>query len=170
MGFITLRPFSEPEYHQFFRGYVSDPMVAQGAFHYSEEQVSRSYRYHHDGFLKGYAHYGIFEDQEPVGSFQLKRMDPETGRGEFGLILQNDKVKGRGIGTEAVRLGMIIARNKFGLKQLMGDTVSVNTPMIRIFEHFGFRLAERVPEAFDLPDGNKADRLIYVKDWTEGEI
>lgn len=166
---IEMRTFSEEEYHQFFKGYVSDPMMDPSPFHYNREQVSRSYLYNHGGFRSDYVHMGIFSDNIPVGSFQLKRMDPEKRSCEFGIILQNDKCKNQGIGTEAIRLGMKLARDQYGMKYLIGDTMGRNKRMIHVFEKLGFTLMERIPASFELADGTKEDRLVYRINLTEVE-
>lgn len=167
MSATELRVFTEEEYHAFFRGYRSDPVMDPVPFHYSREQVSRSYAYNHGGYRENYAHYGIFHDGVPVGSFQLKRIDTERKRCEFGIILQNDSVKNRGIGTEAIRMGLRIARDRFGMETVIGDTMGRNGRMIRVFEKLGFTLAERIPGAFELPDGAREDRLVYQIQLTE---
>ena len=166
---ITLKTFTEEEYHAFFRGYVSDPLMDAAPFVYSREQVSRSYLYNHGGFREDYTHFGIFENGIPVGSFQLKRMDPEKKSCEFGIILQNDRAKNRGIGTEAIRKLMDIARDEYGMNLMIGDTMGRNGRMIRVFEKLGFELTETVPGAFELPDGRREDRLIYHKRLREEE-
>ena len=103
---VEMRTFTEEEYHRFFRGYRSDPMMDPIPFHYNREKVSRSYVYNHGGFREDYVHLGIFMNGKPVGSFQLKRMNPAEKSCEFGIILQNDSCKNQGIGTEAIRIGM----------------------------------------------------------------
>lgn len=161
---ITLSPFSEEDYHRFFRGYIPDPLMTSVPFRYSREQVASSYRYNYGGFQKGYAHFGIFLDNIPVGSFQLKRMDPERQSCEFGIILQNDFYKNRGIGTEAIRIGMDIARRRFHILTVYGDTSGRNTRMQRVFQKLDFELCETVKDAYDLPDGSHDDRLIWKKE------
>lgn len=164
MSQIELRTFTEDEYHLFFQHYVSDSMVDPSPFVYNEEQVSRSFLYNHGGFRDHYEHFGIFIGQYPVGSFQLKRIDHETGNCEFGIILQNNRFKNLGIGTEAIRQGMSIAKKKYGMKTITGDTMSRNTRMIRVFQKLHFELIETAQNAFDLPDGTKVDRLVFRKD------
>ena len=166
---IELRTFTEAEYHLFFRHYISDPLMDPVPFRYEREQVSRSYAYNYGGYRPDYVHFGIFLDGEPVGSFQLKRMDPLTKSCEFGIILQHDGVKNRGIGTEAIRLGMAIAREQYGITKITGDTMGRNRRMMHVFEKLGFSLAETVPDAFELPDGTKEDRYVYIKKITEDE-
>ena len=164
MNQIELRTFTKEEYHAFFRRYVSDPMMDPSPFVYNREQVSRSYLYNHGGFRDHYEHFGVFLNRRPVGSFQLKRIDPEKKCCEFGIILQNDSVKNLGIGTEAIRQGMIIARDKYGMDQIIGDTMARNTRMIHIFSKLGFELVETVPGAFVLPDRTREDRLVFRKE------
>ena len=167
---IELRTFTEDEYHQFFRNYQSDPLMDPSPFRYNREQVSRSYAYNHGGYRENYVHFGIFLREKPVGSFQLKRMDQARKCCEFGIILQNDKVKNMGIGTAAIREGMRIAAQRYGMRTIIGDTMKRNSRMIHIFEKLGFELIETVPEAFNLPDGRKEDRLIYSRQITEESL
>lgn len=151
----------------FFRQYRADPMMDPSPFRYSREQVSRSYAYNHGGYRDNYVHLGIFLKNDPVGSFQLKRMDPEKKQCEFGIILRDDSVKNRGIGTEAIRMGIRLARDRYGIKTVIGDTMGRNRRMMHVFEKLGFTLSEIVPDAFELPDGSREDRYIYTKQLTE---
>ena len=167
MSPIELRTFSEKEYHEFFRRYQSDPMMDPLPFRYNHEQISRSYVYNHGGYRDHYAQFGIFYEQEPVGSFQLKRMDPENKCCEFGIILRDDSVKNHGIGTEAIRIGMQIARDQYQMRMITGDTMGRNKRMIHVFEKLGFTLSEIVPQAFVLPEGIKEDRYIFQKQLKE---
>ena len=167
MNQIELRAFTEAEYHLFFRHYISDPLMDPSPFRYDREQVSRSYAYNHSGYRTDYVHFGIFLDGEPVGSFQLKRMDSLRKSCEFGIILQHDGVKNRGIGTEAIRLGMAIAREQYGITTIIGDTMGRNRRMIHVFEKLGFRLTETVPRAFEFSDGHREDRLVFTKQLME---
>ena len=167
MNQIELRTFTEKEYHAFFRMYQSDPMMDPSPFRYSREQISRSYEYNHNGFRENYVHFGIFLENEPVGSFQLKRIDPVRQQCEFGIILRDESVKNQGIGTEAIRCGMEIAKDRYHMRTIIGDTMGRNKRMMRVFEKLGFILTEIVPSAFELPDGTKEDRYVYSRQLTE---
>ena len=148
--------------------YVPDPTMDSSPFRYNREQISRSYLYNHGGFRPDYVHFGVFLDQIPVGSLQLKRMDRQKHSCEFGIILQNDDVKNRGIGTAALLKLMDLARDQYGMEIMTGETMGRNKRMIRVFEKLGFERVETVSDAFELPDGQKEDRLIYRKYLTEG--
>ena len=160
---IELRTFTEDEYHQFFKEYKPDPVMDTSPFVYNKEQISRSYVYNHGGYRDNYAHFGIFLDGKPVGSFQLKRIDPVEKKCEFGIILQNDTVKNQGIGTKAILEGIRIARSKYGIRLILGDTMGRNLRMIHIFEKLGFKRIEKIEAAYELPDGQRDDRLVYSK-------
>lgn len=163
MKTVSLSPFTEAEYHRFFRKYVPDPAMTMAPYQYNRELISNSYRYNYGGFQKGYAHYGVFLDGVPVGAFQLKRINDEQHICEFGIILQNDRYKDRGIGTEALILGLEIARTQYHIDYIFGDTAGRNNRMKRVFEKTGFELIETVPNAFELPDGRYDSRLIWKK-------
>ena len=104
-----------------------------------------------------------------MGSFQLKRMDLEKKSCEFGIILRDDSVKNRGVGTEAIQIGMRLARDRYGMQTVIGDTMGRNKRMARVFEKLGFTLTETVPGAFELPDGTREDRLVYTRQLTEDD-
>ena len=159
---ITLRKFTESEYHLFFRQYQPD-LQFNPPFEYNREMISRSYRYNHGGFQPDYIHLGVFEDDMPVGSFQLKRMDPEKKTFEFGIILLNESCRGRGIGPKAIDLGLQLAQRQYAMETAIADTMGNNERMKRVFFKLGFELIETVPNAFTLWNGEKEDRLIYRK-------
>ena len=73
------------------------------------------------------------------------------------------KDKDRGIGTEALILGLEIARTQYHIDYIFGDTAGRNNRMKRVFEKTGFELIETVPNAFELPDGRYDSRLIWKK-------
>ena len=50
---------------------------------------------------------------------------------------------------------------------IIGDTMGRNKRMARVFEKLGFTLTETVPGAFELPDGTREDRLVYIRQLTE---
>lgn len=163
MADIILRSFTEEEYHQFFRRYRPDPVMDPSPFHYSYEQISRVYRYNFGGFRKDYAEYGIFLDNRPVGSFQLKRIDADRKTCEFGIILQNDEMKNKGIGTRAIQIGIHTARRQYGMTSITGETLEHNHRMIHIFEKLGFTLAE----SRSAPSASGGTILVYQLQLTE---
>ena len=157
-----MKTFTEEEYHQFFMNYIPDPLMSTEPFYYSRENISRSYIYNHY-YRDHYAHYGIFLNGIPVGSFQLKRIDTVKKTCEFGIILQNDSVKNKGIGTEAIRIGLNIAKDVFSINTVYGDTSGRNKRMQRVFEKLGFILIETVQNAYEYENNDRDCRLVYKK-------
>ena len=70
-------------------------------------------------------------------------------------------------GTTAIRKLMDLARDQFGMETMIGDTMGSNKRMIRVFEKLGFKMIEKVPEAFVFPDGQHEDRLVFQKNLRE---
>ena len=159
---ISLRSCTETEYDLFFQGYVSDPLMVSQKYVYNREVVARSYEYNYHQ-RENYANFGIFLDNHPVGLFQLKRINSEQKKCEFGIVLQNDSVKNRGIGTAAVSLGIEIARKQFGIETLIGDTNETNARMRHVFEKLGFQLSQVVPAAMRKTEIDPTDDLLIYE-------
>lgn len=157
---IVLRPFTREEYHDFFRRYVSDPAMDPQPYRYSFEHVNRCFDYD-ESRRDWYPTFGIFADNASVGSLALKRIDKAAKKCEIGLVMADDTCKNRGYGTAAMQLGMKMAVEEYGVQHIWADTMSGNLRMQHVLDKLGFRLAERVPHVYDMPDG-KQDRLIYV--------
>lgn len=157
---IVLRPFTREEYHDFFRRYVPDPVMAPHPYHYSYEHVDRCFDYD-ESRRDWYPTFGIFADDAAVGSLSLKRIDRAAKKCEIGLMMADDACKNRGYGTEAMQLAMDKAVSEYGVAHIWADTMSGNTRMQHVLDKLGFRLVERVTNVFDMP-GGKQDRLVYV--------
>ena len=158
---VMLRPFTRAEYHDFYEEYESDPLMDPRPYRYSWEQTERRF----DAELARVAWYpsfGIFlPDGYPAGCLSLKRIDRENGCCEIGIILQHDGLKGQGIGTQAMREGIRLAREQYGVRRIMADTAGCNLRMQHVLEKLGFRLSERIAYGFDFID-HWEDKLRYV--------
>lgn len=154
---VLLRQLTEKEYHSFFRGYVNDRMISSAVYQYSAEQVSRQYRY--DQMRSGNTCVlGIIYKDTPVGMLSIDDMDHTEHTCRIGIILQNDNIKNKRIGTEAFGLGIEYAFRHYETKLISADTRSDNIAMRRILESYGFMLQETVDNAW----GNGIARLVYV--------
>lgn len=60
------------------------------------------------------------EDGQPVGSVYFRDIDPENESAEYGMFIGEDLARGRGIGTETVRLF-----TRFGLDVLKFHRISM---------------------------------------------
>lgn len=158
---IMLRPFTREEYHDFYRRYRPDPIMDPRPYRYSREHVDRCYDY--DLSRADWSPtFGIFnEESVAVGTLSLKRIDRAKNCCEIGIVMANDRCKNRGYGTEAMRQAIVMAREAYGLRTILADTMGSNLRMQHILEKLGFRLTERIPHVYDMQD-RWEDRLNYA--------
>ena len=79
---------------------------------------------------------------ETVGVARLA-CDPDGEAGEFAVIVQAD-MKGRGVASELMRRLIDWARSR-GLRQVVGQILADNHPMLAFIRHLGFSL-HRLPD------------------------
>lgn len=79
---------------------------------------------------------------EGVGVVRLS-LDPDRVRGEYAIIVRRDR-HGTGLGFRMMQEIIAYARSQ-GVKQVFGDVLSENTPMLAMAEELGFR-RESSPE------------------------
>lgn len=156
---VDLRPFTREEYHEFFRGYVPDPLMDPHPYHYQKTHVDRNFEYD-EARRSWYPTFGIFASDAIVGTLSLKRIDHAAQKCEIGLMMMNDACKNQGFGTAAMRLAMQMAQTEYGMKSIWADTMGSNTRMQHILEKLGFQLVERIENVYDMPHGKEA-RLVY---------
>lgn len=74
---------------------------------------------------------------ETIGVARLVR-EHDPAIGEFAVVVQPD-VKGRGLGTHLMRRLLEWAR-QHGVKDVVGEILAENTPMLDLARHLGFTL------------------------------
>lgn len=158
---ISLKTFTREEHRQFWQQYIPDPTMDPGPFTYDQAKIDARY----DSITEKEAWYprvGIFlPDGTPIGELSFKRIDRELSRCELGIVLANDKFKGKGYGSEAFALAIDYAFNTLNLKYIYADTMGSNHKMQRILKHFGFELLSTDTDYYTMGDC-KEDRLNYL--------
>lgn len=158
---VTLRPFIRAEYHAFYRNYEPDPVMDPHPYRYSREHVDRAFDYDASR-ADWYPVFGIFNEENiPVGSLALKRIDREKARCEIGIVMANDRWKNRGYGTEAMQQAIQLAAEQYGVRTILADTMGSNRRMQHLLDKLGFQLIERIAHVYDMQD-HWEDRLNYV--------
>ncbi len=158
---VTLRLPTREEYHDFYQRYVPDPAMAPRPYRYQWEHVERSFDYDLSR-RDWYPVFGIFDGHARcVGMLSLMRIDHLYHRCEVGIMMADDSCKGKGYGTDALRQAIAMAGERYGIQTLMADTTGANLRMQHILMKLGFRLAERVKDAYDL-GLQREDRLCYT--------
>lgn len=159
-GRLLLRMMTRDEYHAFQKDYVPDPIMDPEPYRYDERRTDERY----DRLLSRQAWYpelGIFRsDDTPIGMLNIKRIDPQASRCELGIVLQSDRYKERGYGTEAFSLALQYAFETLGLQTVYADTTASNIRMRRILEKLGFECFLRIEGCYDMHD-HWEDRLDY---------
>lgn len=158
---IELRPMTRTEYHDFYECYEPDPVMNPRPYRYDYAYADRCYDVE-QARADWYPTFGVFLGRDRcIGCLSLKRIDHAAHSCEIGIILQNDGVKGHGYGTQALCLGIRIAREQYDVRHMIAETAENNGRMQHILEKLGFRLTERVPYGFDMVD-HWEDKLRYT--------
>lgn len=82
--------------------------------------------------------YMIEKDNEPLGTVQLFRFDNENNSAKAGCFLINPEHRGKGFGTDALRLLIDIAFNEKGLDILELSVYDFNKSALNCYKKCGF--------------------------------
>lgn len=74
----------------------------------------------------------------PLGSVDIKAIDWEHHKGEYGIFLGEEAARGRGIGTEAAKLMLAYGFEQLGLHRIYLRALATNEQAIRSYEKAGF--------------------------------
>lgn len=148
---INLVDCNKELWHEFYKNYVSDSMMENTTYVYNYENVENNYYLKTNDTTRQY--FFIFIEKKVIGQICLKHIDREKETTEIGIALINDSVKGKGYGTEAVKLLIDYVFNTLCFEKIFADSVLRNIRSQHILENFGF--------AFTHEDSNFR---YYVKD------
>ncbi|MBQ8815910.1 MAG: GNAT family N-acetyltransferase [Lachnospiraceae bacterium] len=79
------------------------------------------------------------KDGKPLGSVDIKDIDKEHRKGEYGIFIGDEEARGRGIGTEAARLMIQYGFEVLGLHRIYLRALAGNERAIRSYEKAGFK-------------------------------
>ncbi len=99
-------------------------------------------------------------DDTPLGSVYLQNFDEVSNKAEWGLFLDGDRTRGRGIGTEVGRLIWEYAFEVLGLHKLHSRVLARNKPCVRMNEKLGFPQEAYLRDELML-DGKYEDLILY---------
>jgi RimJ/RimL family protein N-acetyltransferase len=120
----------------------SDPEVMRGTGQSSQVPTVEAIRAWYDQATSPgnrEIHFTIYDldDQAPVGTALLVRVNQHDGTAEFGLTI--GERRNQGLGSEATKLVLDWAFTVMGLHNILLVTFSWNLPAIRAYSKAGFR-------------------------------
>ena len=138
---ITLCPITRELCRDFFRDYVNDPAM------YADESEYTPYIYSDeaaDSFFERKQRPDRVELEammagRPIGHVQLKNIDTAKRECELGVTMQNESFKGKGYGTQIVKLALEYAFGELKMDAVWAGTVLRNTRSQHVLEKAGFR-------------------------------
>jgi diamine N-acetyltransferase len=98
---------------------------------------------------EGQSHFTIFEraSDRPIGNCGVQGISPLHRRAEVGIMIGEPAVRGKGYGTEAMRLLLDYAFTALNMHSVMLTVYEYNHPARRSYEKAGFQEIGRRREA-----------------------
>jgi len=91
---------------------------------------------------------GIFlDDGSVIGDVALQSIDVGNRSCSVGIGIAKTENRGKGYGTEAIRLILGYAFGNLGMERVTMSTLEINTPCQKAFEKLGFMLEGRARQA-----------------------
>jgi len=111
---------------------------------------------------------GIFlNDGTVIGDVALQNIDDKNRSCSIGIGIAKIENRGKGYGTEAIKLILEYGVFNVGMERITADTLEINIPSQRALEKLGFVLEGRARKAVYFR-GKKYDMLNYsllVEEW-----
>ncbi|HYX88211.1 MAG TPA: GNAT family protein [Gaiellaceae bacterium] len=159
---VLLRPLRADELETVWQARVDDEsapwMSTPEAYERLRERVASSGR-----FVDGWLDLGIESDGRLVGEIDARhppRSMPE-GVFELGISLFDVHDRGRGLGTDAIRLLTRHLFDREGARRVQASTWVENRAMRRVFEKLGF-VEEGVLRAYMPSERGRDDYVLYA--------
>jgi RimJ/RimL family protein N-acetyltransferase len=158
---LRLRPLHEDDLDVLWQARV-DASAYPGANPMLRDELQR--RIDISGrFVDGWLYLGIEADGRLVGEIDARQPSRSLPAGvfELGIALFQDADRGRGLGTEAVRLLAGHLFDSEGAGRVQASTWVENTAMRRVFERLGF-VEEGILRSFMPSDRGRDDYALYA--------
>lgn len=97
---------------------------------------------------------------QAVGLIDLYDFDPKQLRAGVGIVIEDQKNRGKGYGQQALELLCKYCFTHLGLRQVYAGVGADNFPSRRLFEKMGFRQAGRKKD-WNFVNGSFKDELLY---------
>ena len=162
IGNITLRKITYADTDMIVRWRNSEAVRCN--FFYREEFSAETHLRWMETKVKSgeVVQYIIEVDGRPVGSTYFRDIDRGRASAEYGVFIGED-VRGRGIGTEALRLTLDKAVSELGLRHIIARAIEGNDASINCFLHAGFTIDSTIPDV-ECSDGTRVNMVMMSVD------
>ena len=158
IGNITLRKITYADTDMIVRWRNSEAVRCN--FFYREEFSAETHLRWMETKVKSgeVVQYIIEVDGRPVGSTYFRDIDRGRASAEYGVFIGED-VRGRGIGTEALKLTLDKAVSELGLRHIIARAIEGNDASINCFLHAGFTIDSTIPDV-ECSDGTRVNMVM----------
>ena len=162
IGNITLRKITYADTDMIVRWRNSEAVRCN--FFYREEFSAETHLRWMETKVKSgeVVQYIIEVDGRPVGSTYFRDIDRGRASAEYGVFIGED-VRGRGIGTEALKLTLDKAVGELGLRHIIARAIEGNDASINCFLHAGFTIDSTIPDV-ECSDGTRVNMVMMSVD------
>ena len=109
----------------------------------------------------------LLESDQIIGTFHIQDIEWTNQAGWFSMGIGSEEFRGKGYGTEALRLGLDFAFNNLNLHRLALGVFAFNEPAIRLYQRLGFT-HEGTERELVFRDGRRHDLLVFgmlAREW-----
>lgn len=102
----------------------------------------------------------MMEDSRPIGSMYLQKFEEEHRRAESGAFIGDTSSRGRGVGTEALKLLNMYGFKELGLHKISARILAYNKASLRFVEKTGYKQEAYLKDELFL-DGRYEDLVLF---------
>ena len=103
-------------------------------------------------------------DGNIIGETGLLRMFPAWHQTDLTIIIPDPKMQHKGYGTEAIRIMLDMAFNKYEMHRVSIGVVGLNTDALEFYKKIGFK-QEGIPVSYTHLDVYKRQEYLWRSDW-----
>jgi RimJ/RimL family protein N-acetyltransferase len=137
---IYLSPIN-PEDVEKYTKWMNDPLVTKNLHGHSKYVSLLTEKEYLEKAAKGNYSYAIVleENDELIGNISLMSVRMVNGTAELGIMIGEEDMRGKGYGTEAIKLLMEYAFDTLNLRNIMLRVVDRNVGGLKSYEKAGFK-------------------------------
>lgn len=141
MESIELKKMTRELCHELYKNWENDASVYMDMslfkpFCYDEASVNRYFDSKKDASRILFA---IMLGNRPIGELHLKQINREKAECTLSIHMQNDTVKGKGLGTQAERQAIQYAFDELKMTTVYADALRKNIRSQHVLEKVGFK-------------------------------